>query len=150
MHIAIGSDHAGLVLKGALKGYMKRLGYRVTDFGTFSEESCDYPDYAVRVAKAVADKTFQRGVLICNTGIGMAIAANKVSGVRAALCWDMQTARSASSHNKANVLCLSQKLTSLDKAKKMLKVWIDTPFSGGRHLRRVKKISSIEKKYLEK
>ncbi len=149
MHIAVGSDHAGFAFKETVKEYLKKSGHKVTDFGTFSPGSCDYPDFALQVAEAVSDGTFNRGILICNTGIGMAIAANKVPKIRAALCWNKQTAKSAIEHNKANILCLTQKMTDLDEVKQMIKVWLNTPFSGGRHLRRINKIRKIEQKYIK-
>ena len=149
MHIAIGSDHAGFEYKKAVKEYLKKSGHKVTDFGTFSQESCDYPDFGLAVAEAVAQGKFDRGILVCNSGIGMSIIANKVPGIRAALCWNTTTAKSASDHNMTNILCLAQGMTRLSEVKKMLGLWLDTPFAGGRHLRRVNKIREFEKKYLK-
>jgi ribose 5-phosphate isomerase B len=149
MHIAIGSDHAGFEYKEEIKQYLKKSGYKVTDFGTFSKQSCDYPDFGVAVGEAVAQGKFERGILICNTGIGMSIIANKVPGIRAALCWNTKTAQSASDHNMTNILCLAQGMTRLSEVKKMLGLWLNTPFAGGRHLRRVNKIRKMEKKYLK-
>ena len=148
MHIAIGSDHAGFTFKELIKEYLKKSGHKVTDFGTFSSDSCDYPDFGLQVAEAVSAGTFNRGILICNSGIGMAIVANKVPKIRASLCWNKQTAKAAIEHNKTNILCLSQEMTSLNSVKQMIKVWLDTPFSGGRHLRRINKIKKIEQKYM--
>lgn len=149
MRIAVGSDHAGFTFKEVVKEYLKRSGYKVTDFGTFSPDSCDYPDFALQVAEAVCGGTFNRGILVCNSGIGMAIAANKVPRIRAALCWNEETAKAAIKHNKVNVLCLSQKMTDLGEVKRMIKVWLSTPFGGGRHLRRINKIKKIEQKYIK-
>jgi len=149
VYIAIGSDHAGFEYKEAVKKYLNKYGHKVTDFGTFSKESCDYPDFGFRVAEAVAQGKFERGILICNTGIGMSIIANKVPDIRAALCWNTKTAKSASDHNKTNILCLAQGMTGLGEVKKMISLWLGTSFTGGRHLRRVNKIRKFEKKYLK-
>lgn len=146
MHIAVGSDHAGFEFKEAIKEYLKKLEHKVTDFGTFSKESCDYPDFGFEVAEAVSGGKFERGILICNTGIGMSIIANKVPGIRAALCWNKKTARLAIKHNKANILCLSQGMTKMEEIKKMIDLWLKTPFAGGRHLRRINKIRKFEQR----
>jgi len=148
MKIAIGSDHQGLKLKKGLKEKLEKLNYEVGDFGCFSEESCDYPDYAVEVAEAVAEGNYERGILICKTGIGMSIAANKVPGVLAALVCDEKMARLASEHNNANIICLG---SSIDENRIMgiVTSWLDSPFGRERHLRRIEKIKEIEKKYLK-
>ena len=147
MKIAIASDHAGFELKEKLKEFLNELGYGYKDFGTFSKESVDYPDYALRVAESVAEKKFERGILVCGTGIGMSMAANKVPGIRAALCYDEKTARLSREHNDANILTLGARLTSEKKAKEIVKVWLKTEFAGGRHSRRLKKIEEIERMY---
>lgn len=137
--IAIASDHAGFGLKKILKKELVALGYRVEDLGTHSAESVDYPDYALQLATwVVAEKG--RGVLICGSGIGMSIAANRVKGVRAALCVTTEMADLARKHNDANVLCLGARLTSSEAAKEILKIFLNTPFEGGRHQTRVEKL----------
>ncbi len=145
MKIAIGSDHGGYNLKEEVRGWLEGNGYETEDFGTFSPSSCDYPDIAFAVAKAVAEGRMEKGILICGTGIGMSIAANKVPGVRAALCGDTFSARAAREHNDANVLALGERVTGRGLALEIVKVWIDSKFSGGRHQKRVEKLMSIEK-----
>ncbi len=142
--VALGADHAGFQLKEALKGWLIGQGCQVLDVGTHSAEAVDYPDYAVQVGQAVADGKVQRGVLVCGTGIGMAIAANKVDGVRAALCADLYTARMSREHNDANVLCLGGRLIGADMAADVLRAWLEAEFAGGRHARRVDKIAAME------
>jgi len=143
MKIAIGSDHGGFLLKQELIKFLDSKKITVADMGTHSEESCDYPLYAKKVAAAVANKKFDRGILICKSGIGMSMSANKVKGVRAALCWDIAGAKSSRLHNDANVLCMGADKISLDLAKKIVEIWISTDFEGGRHLRRVKQMNKI-------
>ena len=142
--IALGADHAGYGLKEALKGWLINHGYQVLDLGTHSTESVDYPDYASLVAESVADHKVERGLLVCGTGIGMSIAANKVPGVRAALCADLYTARMSREHNDANVLVLGGRLMGADMAADILQSWLETAFAGGRHARRVEKIADVE------
>jgi ribose 5-phosphate isomerase B len=144
--IAIASDHAGFELKEKVKEHLKSLGYEVVDLGTNSTESVDYPDYAVRVAERVSSGEISEGVLCCGTGIGMSIAANKFPGVRAAVAVNEFMARMAKEHNNANVLCLSGRLTDPETAKKLVELWLNAKFEGGRHERRVAKIMEIEKK----
>ena len=144
--IALGADHAGWELKEACKAWLIDHGHQVLDFGTHSPESVDYPDYAAQVAEAVAVTKVDRGVLVCGTGIGMAIAANKVPGVRAAACSDPFTARMSREHNDANVLCLGARLTGRDMAQDILQIWLDTSFAGDRHARRVGKINALEQR----
>lgn len=146
MKIAIGSDHAGFQRKKELILFLSREGYKVVDVGCYSNESCDYPDYAKKVAQAVSLRRAERGILVCGTGIGMGMVANKFLKVRAAVCWDSKTAALASEHNCANVLCLSGRLTSAPMTEKIVRTWLNTPFAGGRHLRRLKKIEQIERK----
>ena len=145
--VALGADHAGFELKEALKAWLIDSGYQVLDFGTHSPESVDYPDYASQVAEAVADHKVERGVLVCGTGIGMAIAANKMPGVRAALCSDLYTARMSREHNDANVLTLGGRLMGREMALDILRMWLESEFLGGRHQRRVDKIDEIERRH---
>ncbi|HIE23640.1 MAG TPA: ribose 5-phosphate isomerase B [Candidatus Korarchaeota archaeon] len=145
MKIAIGSDHAGFALKERLKNYLIKLNYEVKDFGTHSEESVDYPDIAFEVSRDVSNGKFDRGILICGTGIGMCIAANKVVGIRAAICWDERTAKLSRKHNDSNILCLGGRILDEEEALKIVDVWLTTEFEGGRHLRRIKKISEYER-----
>lgn len=146
MKIAIGSDHAGFKLKETVKEFLKTSGIEVTDFGTHSEESADYPDFAFPVAEAVAKKEFDFGILICSTGIGMSITANKVAGIRAALCNDLFTANCSKEHNNANVLCMGGRIVGEGLAKAIVQTWLERKFQGGRHERRVKKIEEYETK----
>lgn len=138
--IAIGADHAGFTLKETLKEYLLSLDYEVEDTGSESSDSVDYPDYAGKVASSLIENRAEKGVLICGTGIGMSIAANRHKGIRAALVTSPFHARMAAKHNRANVLVFGGKVTSPQEAKIMLKEWLSTEFEGGRHLRRVNKI----------
>lgn len=139
--IAVGSDHAGYELKNQLIEHLKNRGYEVKDYGTYSEESCDYPDYAQKVANAVAAGEAQQGLLVCGTGIGMSIAANKVKGIRAAVLSDEFSAEATRSHNDANILCLGARVVGYAKAEKLLDIFLDTPFSAEeKHIRRISKI----------
>lgn len=144
MKIAIGSDHRGFETKRRLENQLRRMGHEVIDVGTNSTDSCDYPDFAKMVAEAVGQGKVDRGVLICGTGIGMCITANKVAGVRAALCHDTITAEMSRRHNDANVLCLSADLLGEELLDRMLRIFIETAFEGGRHARRVSKIVQFE------
>ena len=141
MRIAIGSDHAGFQFKTLLIALMQSMGHDVQDFGTHSEESVDYPDYIRPVAQAVARGEYDRGVVLGGSGNGEAIVANKVKGVRCALCWDVTTARLARQHNDANVVSLGQRVVSLEAAKDLVAVFLTTEFEGGRHVRRIEKIA---------
>jgi ribose 5-phosphate isomerase B len=145
LSVALGADHAGWELKEALKAWLIDAGYQVLDFGTHGPDSVDYPDYALQVAEAVTVGKVERGVLVCGTGIGMTIAANKVPGIRAALCGDVFTARMSREHNDANVLALAGRLTGRETGLEILRAWLDTPFAGGRHARRVDKIGEMER-----
>jgi ribose 5-phosphate isomerase B len=138
--IAIAADHAGVSLKDTLKAELGELGFEVLDLGTHGPESVDYPDYADKLADALREGRAKRGVLVCGSGIGVSIAANRHPGVRAALCHDAVTARVARQHNDANVLVLGARTTGLDVAKDCLKVFMGTAFEGGRHARRVDKL----------
>src|SRR6185295_2374698 len=139
LKITVGADHAGYRLKEALKSYLNQRGALVTDFGTNSTESADYPDYAHAVAQSVSKGESELGLLVCSSGIGMSIAANKVPGVRAALVFDEQMARLAREHNNANILCLGQKFVSPDAATHIIDAFLNANFQGGRHERRVNK-----------
>ena len=143
--IALGADHAVFPLKEDLKAWLTARGHHVLDFGTDSAESVDYPDYAARVAEAVGTGTAERGVLVCGTGIGMAIAANKVSGVRAAPCADLDAARLSRQHNDANILTLGARVLEGSTATAVLETWLETDFAGGRHARRVAKLMALER-----
>jgi ribose 5-phosphate isomerase B len=147
MRIAIGSDHRGFEAKGRIKPLVQGMGHEVVDVGTQSRDSVDYPDMAFEVAKAVATGKADRGILICGTGIGMAIAANKVHGVRAAPCHDSITAEMSRRHNDANVLCLSADLLGEELIDRMVRLWLVTAFEGGRHARRVNKITRFEENH---
>jgi len=147
MKIAIASDHAGFELKEKIKKFLEELGYKYKDFGTDSNESVDYPDYALKVAESVAKKEFERGILVCGSGIGMCMVANKIPGIRAALCHNVETARSSREHNDANILTFGARMIDENTAKDIVRVWLKTEFLGDRHLRRVNKIKEIEKKY---
>lgn len=144
MRVAIGADHAGYELKETIKHTLDELRIAYKDFGTESEESVDYPDYAAKVGKAVAAGEFDRGILVCGTGIGMAIAANKIPGVRAAPVVDLESARLARSHNNANILALGARVTEADRALDLVRVFFKTEFEGGRHERRLQKVTAIE------
>jgi ribose 5-phosphate isomerase B len=146
MKIAVGSDHAGFELKAKLKQKLQSLGIAIDDRGTHSADSCDYPDYAQVVAVQVAAHDADFGILICGTGIGMSIAANKVTGIRAARVLNESDAELAREHNDANVLTLGARITGDDEAFKIIEKWLATPFTGGdRHLRRIDKIMAIER-----
>jgi|UniRef100_A0A7V3PSY6 ribose 5-phosphate isomerase B len=145
MIVAIGADHRGFRLKEKLKEFLRQQGYRIVDKGTFTPERTDYPDYAFAVGEAVASHRAQRGILICATGIGMSIAANKIAGVRAALCFNQKTARLSREHNDANVLCLGADLLTSATARRIVHIFLKTRFTRGRHRRRIQKILSREK-----
>lgn len=146
MRIAIGSDHRGVQLKAKIVELLQGMGHEVDDVGPQAETSVDYPDYAAQVAGKVSAQQVERGILICGTGIGMAIAANKFPGVRAAPCNDELTAEMSRRHNDLNVLCLSADLLGgSPRVEPLLKTWLDTPFEGGRHARRVEKITELDK-----
>lgn len=145
MKIAIGADHAGFAAKEEIRKVIQALGHAGIDFGTSSEASTDYPDYASKVGKAVVSGEADLGVLICGTGIGMSIAANKIPGIRAALVFDEKTAELSRRHNNANVFCAGARTTPVVKIAEALRIWLQTPFEGGRHEGRVGKIMALEK-----
>ncbi len=144
--IAIGSDHAGKRLREAVKGWLTEWGWEVLDFGTFEESSVDYPDFAKPVAEAILSGKAERGVLICGSGIGMSIAANRYPGIRAALCRDVLSAKYSRLHNDANVLAMGERFTGLGLAEAILSTWLETPFEGGRHQRRIEKLDLLIEK----
>lgn len=143
MKIAFGCDHAGVEIKSQLVNYIKSIGHEVIDCGTDSTASCDYPDFAFKVAQNVVSKTADKGILICGTGIGMSIAANKVKGIRAAVCWSKETAALISQHNNANIMCAGARFASVEDICSWIKIFIETPFEQ-RHLKRINKITQIE------
>lgn len=147
MKIALGCDHGGVSLKIAIAKHLESKGIEIKDFGTYTEESCDYPDYALKVAEEVASENFELGILICGTGIGISIAANKVPGVRAALCSDTFSAHATREHNNANILALGARVVGQGLALDIVDTFINAKFEGGRHASRVGKISAIEEKY---
>jgi ribose 5-phosphate isomerase B len=144
MKIAIGSDHRGFDAKQRIRLMLQQAGHEVVDFGTHSKDSVDYPDFAFPVAQAVAGGGCERGVLVDCTGLGVCIVANKVPGIRAALCHDRITTEMSRRHNDANVLCLSGELLGADLTEHLVRLWLETPFDGGRHARRVEKITRFE------
>ncbi|GAB6137288.1 ribose 5-phosphate isomerase B [Halanaerobaculum tunisiense] len=144
MKIALGSDHGGYNLKQKIKDLLEDKGLDYKDFGTDSTTSVDYPDFGKQVAQAVADNEFELGILVCGTGIGMSITANKVPGVRAALCHDVFSARATRQHNNSNVLTLGERVIGTEVALEIVKTWLETDFEGGRHQRRVDKITQLE------
>jgi ribose 5-phosphate isomerase B len=147
--VAIGCDHGGFEMKENLKPFLIELGYHPLDCGTHSEESVDYPDFAFAVARQVADGNAFRGIVIDGAGVGSCMAANKVPGVRAAMCYDQATAVNSRDHNNANVLTLGAGLLGNNLARQIIKAWLETDFGGGRHERRVNKIMDIERRYLK-
>lgn len=146
MNVAIGADHGGFKLKAELTELLQELGMDYTDFGTYSSDSIDYPDVAIPVAEAVANGEFDRGILICGTGIGIGIAANKVKGIRAALVHDTFSAKATRQHNNSNILTMGERVIGPGLARDIAQIWLETEFEGGRHENRVCKISDYEVK----
>lgn len=144
MKIAIASDHAGWKTKELIKTYLTELGHTYEDFGTSNEDSVDYPDFAVSVAQTVSKGKGERGILVCATGLGMCITANKFKGIRAVACHNEFTAEMSRRHNDANVLCLGARIIKPEKLRPIIKIWLETPFEGSRHQRRIDKIRKIE------
>jgi ribose 5-phosphate isomerase B len=144
MKIGIGSDHAGFELKEYIKQELKNMRIDFVDYGTNSTASVDYPDYGKLVAQDVAKGKLDRGILFCGSGIGMNIVANKIKGIRAASCYDLYTAKMSRSHNDTNILVLGGRVIGKELALEIVKVWLETPFEGGRHLERIKKIHRLE------
>jgi ribose 5-phosphate isomerase B len=145
MRIAVGTDHRGYAIRSRVIELVERLGHEVEDVGTFSSDAVDYPDVASLVSRKVSEREVDRGILVCGTGLGMCIAANKFHGVRAAPCHDDLTAEMSRRHNDTNVLCLSADLLGERVIDRMVELWLSTPFEGGRHARRVEKIHELER-----
>ncbi len=146
MRIALGSDHGGINLKKAVIDHLKKKGYDLTDFGTYTKESCDYPDISEIVGKEVSQGNYTFGILICGTGIGIGIAANKVPGIRAALCHDTFSAHATREHNNANILTMGERVIGESLALDIVDIFLETSFEGGRHQTRIDKITSLETK----
>lgn len=149
MRIGVACDHGGFELKEELKAFLKSTGVEPIDMGSFNEESVDYPDFGVLVAEKVSRGELERGILICGTGIGMSIVANKFPGVRAALANDLYSARCSREHNDANILVIGGRMIGREVAREIVKVWLSTPFAGGRHQRRIDKIKALEKQHMK-
>ena len=147
MRIAVGSDHAGFNLRNEIVKHLEKNGIEFTDFGVKSNVSCDYPDYGQKVAEEVAAGNFQLGILVCGTGIGISIAANKVPGIRAAVCSDTFSAHACREHNNANIIAMGERVVGVGLALDIVDAFLNSNFEGGRHALRVDKISEIEKKY---
>jgi ribose 5-phosphate isomerase B len=147
--IAIGSDHAGYELKEHVKHLLEAKGHVIVDVGTTSEESVDYSDFGLKAAQLVSTGSVDKGVLLCGTGVGMSVAANKVKGIRASLCQDLYTALQSRKHLDANVLVLGARVVGKGLAEEIVKTWLETPFEGGRHEKRVEKIKEWEKEHLK-
>lgn len=147
MKIAIGSDHAGIRLKPVLMEYLTQNGYEFKDFGTYTSDSCNYAEYGAQVAEAVASGEYDRGILICGTGIGMSIVANKVPGIRCAHCHDTFSAEATRLHNDSNMIAFGERVISADLMLEIVKLFLTTEFEGGRHIDRLNKIKEIENKY---
>lgn len=145
MRIAIGSDHGGFEHKNAIADHLRERGFEICDCGIYEKVSVDYPDIAVKVAEKITDKTCELGILVCGTGIGMSMAANKVKGIRAAACSDHFSAKYTRLHNDANILCLGGRVIGIGTALELADIFVDTAFEGGRHINRIKKITDIEK-----
>ncbi|MCQ2362810.1 MAG: ribose 5-phosphate isomerase B [Acidaminococcaceae bacterium] len=146
MKLLIGSDHGGYHLKEHIKKYLTEKGYEMVDVGTDSEDSCDYPDFAQKLCNGITQGTAEKGILICGTGIGISIAANKCAGIRAALCNEVYGAKMSRQHNDANVLCMGARVIGVGTAELIVDTWLNTDFEGGRHQRRVAKIMALEEK----
>lgn len=144
LSLVIGSDHAGLNLKNHLCKWLADQGYAIEDYGVYSPESMDYPDIAAKVGRAVAAQQFERGILVCGSGIGVAIAANKIAGIRAVCCQDTISARLSREHNNANILTLGERLSTEMVAQEIVSTWLQTDFQAGRHCQRVDKITALE------
>ncbi len=149
MRIGLACDHGGFELKEELKAFLKSTGVEPIDMGSFNEESVDYPDFGVLVAEKVSRGELERGILICGTGIGMSIVANKFPGVRAALANDLYSARCSREHNDANILVIGGRMIGREVAREIVKVWLSTPFAGGRHQQRIDKIKALEKHHMK-
>lgn len=146
MFVAIGSDHAGLEIKSEIINFLREQGHEFIDYGTDSHVSVDYPDFGDKVSEAVSTGKAERGILVCGTGIGMSIVANKFPNIRASLCNEMFSAKMSRLHNDANILVLGGRIVGKDLAKEIVRIWMTTPFEGGRHINRLRKINLIEEK----
>ncbi|HIE37089.1 TPA: ribose 5-phosphate isomerase B [Candidatus Geothermarchaeota archaeon] len=144
MKLGIASDHAGYKMKEYLKKRLREMGFELTDFGTYGEESVDYPDYATKLAEAISKKVIDKGILICGTGIGVSIVANKYPGVRAGIAYSDDVAELIAKHNDANVICFGGRTMTMEEALKRVEIWLNTKFEGGRHERRINKINDLE------
>lgn len=140
MKIAIGSDHAGFRYKEAIRAHLAQLGHEVKDFGAYSEERVDYPRFIRPAAEAVASGEFERGIVLGGSGNGEAIAANRVRGVRCALCWDLRSAKLGRLHNDANMISIGQRMVAIEEALEIVDLWLETPFEGGRHVERIRQL----------
>lgn len=147
MKIALAADHGGFTLKETIKKQLEKLGHDAHDFGTYSEESVDYPDYGIKVAEAVARGEFERGILVCGTGLGMSIVANKVPGIRCALLHDTFSAQATREHNNTNVMAMGARVIGPGLAELIVETWLNTEYAGGRHQKRLDKIADIEARY---
>jgi len=143
--LVIASDHAGFELKKRILEYLKTEGVKTSDFGPQNADSVDYPDYGIKVARAVLQKEFERGIIICGTGVGMSIVVNRFPGIRGTLCGDVYTAKLCREHNDSNILILGGRVVGMGLANEIVNIWLHTPFEGGRHQRRLDKIASIDK-----
>jgi ribose 5-phosphate isomerase B len=150
MQIGLACDHGGFELKEELKAFLKSIGFEPVDLGTFAEDSVDYPDFGILAAEKVSQGELERGILICGTGIGMSIVANKFPRVRAALVNELYSARCSREHNDSNVLVIGGRVVGKELAKEIVRVWLETPFAGGRHQRRLEKIEALERKHFGK
>jgi ribose 5-phosphate isomerase B len=150
MQIGLACDHGGFELKEELKTFLKSAGFEPIDLGTFNEDSVDYPDYGALVAEKISKGELEKGILICGTGIGMSIVANKFPGVRAALVNDLYSSRCSREHTNANILVIGGRIVGKELAKEIVKVWLNTPFAGGRHKRRLEKIEALEREKFKK
>lgn len=149
MKIALGCDHGGIVLKPAIKELLENRNIEIVDFGCYTTDSVDYPDFALKVAEAVSTGSVDKGIILCGTGIGISIAANKVKGIRAAVAHDLFTAEMCKKHNNANIISMGGRVVTPELATEMVKIWLDSEFEGGRHSTRVDKITKIEEKYFK-
>jgi ribose 5-phosphate isomerase B len=145
MQIGLACDHAGFELKEELKAFLESLGVQAVDMGTFNEDSVDYPDFGILVTEQVSRGELEKGILVCGTGIGMSMVANKFPRIRAAVANDLYSSRCSREHNDANILIIGGRIVGKDLAKEIVKVWLETPFAGGRHKRRIEKIEALEK-----
>jgi ribose 5-phosphate isomerase B len=143
--VVIASDHAGFSLKEKLKAYLNKQGFKVEDLGTYSRQRCDYPEFACALARGVSYGKYKRGVLVCKSGIGNSIVANRFPGVRAALCYNVKAARLSREHNDSNILVLGSAFVNLALARRILRIWLNTAFQGGRHKRRLNQIKKMER-----